>query len=259
MNVAVITGASMGLGEEFARQLAARKQDMVLVARSEDKLMALSQELSERHRIRAVPFACDLAQPGAAEKVRVFLSAEGLHPTWLINNAGFGLIGPLDQMEPIRVREMMMLNMVTLVELTMALLPTLRLSQQGRIINVASTAAFQPIPYFNVYGSTKVFVLHFSEALREELGNTDVRVLCLCPGPTPTQFHVTAGLDEALFQKGQSAADVVRMGLEGSDDDRAVIVCQRAWANVAMRLLPRVVVRKGAAFVARQMMKRMGK
>lgn len=257
MNVAVITGASMGIGEEFARQLAARKLDLVLVARSEDKLKGLAEELERRHRIKAIPFPCDLSEPAAAERVASFLSESGLHPTWLVNNAGFGLIGPLDSMDLVRVRQMMMLNMVTLVELTHLLLPQLRLGRDSRIINVASTAAFQPVPYFNVYAASKAFVLHFSEGLFEELRRTDVRVLALCPGPTPTNFAAAAEINPKVMDRGQTAADVVRMGLRASDNRRAVLVTQRALAVIASRFLPRFAVRMAAAFVARRMMRKL--
>lgn len=259
MNVAVITGASMGLGEEFARQLAARRLNLVLTARSEDKLNALSDELQKRHGIRAFVKPADLSKPGAAREIADFLTEQDLHPTWLINNAGFGLVGALDSMPFEQLTAMMQVNMVALVELTYLLLPQLRLSRDGRIINVASTAALQPVPFFNVYAATKVFVLHFSEALQEELRHSDVSVLALCPGPTPTNFHVAANLDEKLFAKGQSAADVVAMGLAASDRRRAVLVCQRAWLPFVMRFMPRFAIRMGAGFVARRMMREIGK
>jgi hypothetical protein len=257
MNVAVITGASMGLGEEFARQLAARKENLVLVARSAARLEALAKELHDRHGIHAFPFACDLAQPNAAQQVEAFLREKGLVPTWLINNAGFGLVGALDSLEPQRVHEMMMLNVVTLVDLTRLLLPELRLQSDARVINVASTASLQPVPFFNVYAATKVFVLNFSDALAEELRGTNVRVLALCPGPTPTQFHVSAGMDEKIFQKGQSAADVVRMGLVASDRDRVILICQRAWIVLFLRLTPRWIVRRAAGWMAHRFIHQM--
>jgi short-subunit dehydrogenase len=255
MNVAVITGASMGLGEEFARQLAQRRVSQVLVARSEDRLKALAEDLQQRHGIRAYPFACDLAQPGAARKVAAFLKEKDLHPTWLVNNAGFGLVGTFDQMDHDRVHDMMMLNVLSLVELTHLLLPSIRLSRDGRVINVASTAAFQPVPFFNVYAASKTFVLNFSEALHEELRGTDVKVLALCPGPTPTGFGDAAGIDEKFFNKGQSAADVVRMGLEANDRNRAVLICQRRLAVIAQRFMPRAAIRFGAGLIARRMLR----
>jgi len=233
MYVAVVTGASKGIGEEFARQIAVRRQNILMVARSEERLEKLAKELQQRHRIRAVPFACDLAEPGAAKKVFQFLRDEGMHPTWLVNNAGFGMAGGFDSMNFEKIHQMMMLNMVALTELTHLLLPQLRLGRNARIINVASTAAFQPIPYFNVYAASKTFVLHFGEALYEELRHTDVRVLTVCPGPTPTNFHETAEMKPEVFERGQTAQEVVRMALEASDRRRCVMVTQRQAAIVA--------------------------
>lgn len=253
MTVALITGASMGLGEEFARQLAARKMDLVLTARSEDKLRALAAELSRAHGIKAHVLACDLSCEGAPQRILDFLTGNNLRVSWLINNAGFGVIGPLEEMDARRVREMISLNVLALVELTQLLLPQLRQADDARIINVASTAAFQPIPQFNVYAATKVFVLHFSEALSEELKGSHIRVLCLCPGPTPTQFHVAAGIDARLFNQGQTAQQVVRMGIRGSDRGRTVIVCQRVWTNLLIRFTPRIIVRKVAGIIGKFM------
>lgn len=253
MTVALITGASMGLGEEFARQLAARKMDLVLTARSEDKLRALAAELSRAHGIKTHVLACDLSCEGAPQRILDFLTGNNLRVSWLINNAGFGVIGPLEEMDARRVREMISLNVSALVELTQLLLPQLRQADDARIINVASTAAFQPIPQFNVYAATKVFVLHFSEALSEELKGSCIRVLCLCPGPTPTQFHVAAGIDARLFNQGQTAQQVVRMGIRGSDRGRTVIVCQRVWTNLLIRLTPRIIVRKVAGIIGKFM------
>lgn len=247
----------MGLGEEFARQLAHRRVNLVLVARSEEKLTALGEELEQRFGIRAFPFPCDLSQEGAAGLVAAFLEKEGLHPTWLVNNAGFGKIGSFDAMEPGQVHGMMMVNVVSLVELTRLLLPMLRLGRDTRIINVASTAAFQPVPYFNVYSASKAFVLHFSEALSEELRGTDVSVLALCPGPTPTNFAETSEIDPRFFEKGQSAAEVVRLGLRASDRGRAVLATQRGVPITLARYFPRFVVRRAAGLIARSYMRRM--
>jgi hypothetical protein len=259
MEVAVITGASMGLGAEFARQLAARRHNLLLVARSEEKLSALAEELHHRHGVQVRLLVADLSEIGAAARVAEYIEKERLNPSWLINNAGFGLVGAFEEMSPERIHQMMMLNMVALVELTRALIPAMRLNVDSRVINVASTAAFQPVPYFNLYAASKVFVLNFSEALQEELRASPVRVLALCPGPTPTGFHVVAGLDEKLFQQGQTAADVVRMGLKASDRNRAVLVCQRVWLTVLMRFVPRLVVRRAAGFVARRFLSGMKK
>lgn len=256
MYVTVVTGASMGIGEEFARQLAARKQNLVLVARSEDRLMALSEELKKRNGVRALPLVCDLSQSGAAAKVEGFLSEKGIHPVGLVNNAGFGGAGDFDSMELEKVHNMMMVNMVSLVELTHQLLPALRLGRNSRIINVASTAAFQPVPYMSLYAATKAFVLSFTEALHEELRKTDVRVTALCPGPTPTNFHVPADMNAEVFERGQSAQEVVRMGLEASDRNAAVKVTQRAALVVTQRFFPRAMIRWGAGMVAKRMLPR---
>lgn len=253
MYVAVITGASKGLGEEFARQLAARRMNLLLVARSTDLLEKLGTDLEQRYGVRVYTLAVDLAEPRAAEKVLEYIKAHGIHPTWLVNNAGFGMAGGFDSLPLDRTRGMMMLNMVALVELTHLLLPMLRLGRDARIINVASAAAFQPVPFFNVYAATKAFVLHFSEALREELRGTEVKVLALCPGPTATRFHEGSNLNPALFEKGQTAHHVVREGLRASDARRTVLVTSRAPLIMLQRFFPRAFIRWAAGFVARRM------
>jgi short-subunit dehydrogenase len=255
-DVAVITGASMGLGEEFARQLARRRLDLVLVARSGDRLEKLTRVLAARHGIRAWAMACDLTAPGAAGRVAEFLEARALRPAWLVNNAGFGTAGPFATMDPATVSSMITLNVTALVELTRALVPMMAGARDRRVINVASTAAFQPIPLFNVYAATKVFVLHFSEALFEELKEEGIRVTVVCPGPVPTKFAENNGLDPRLFNRGQSAREVVRIGLAASDKGRALCVTQRGWLIVLQRLMPRALVRWGAGRVARFLMGR---
>ncbi len=253
MYVSVITGASKGLGEEFARQLAQRKHNLVLVARSETRLKELAEELERDKGVRVLYCPEDLSKEGAAHRINDFLKKEGVHAQVLINNAGYGIPGILDSQNSEDVRGMMMVNMVALVELTHLLLPSIRLHKDARIINVASTAAFQPVPYFNVYSATKTFVLNFSEALSEELSDTDVRVLALCPGPTPTNFHEAGGIDAKVFDQGQSPADVVQMGLRASDRGKVICVCQKKHLILALRFMPRFVVRKAAAFMAKKM------
>lgn len=257
MHVAVITGASMGLGEEFARQLAARRKNLVLIARSQDRLEELAQELEQRYRIRALPLVCDLSQPDAAKKIHHFLKDQGLYPTWLINNAGFGRVGDFDSMDHDHIHNMMIVNMVALTELTHLLLPMLRLSRDARVINVASTAAFQPVPYFSVYAATKAFVLQFSEGLSEELRHSDVHILALCPGPTPTSFALNNEIDPELLERGISAQQVVQMGLHASDRSRAVVITQRTLPILLIKLLPRFVVRYVAGFIAKRILKKM--
>ena len=181
--VTLITGASAGLGAEFARQCAARGEALALVARRRDRLEALKAELGGDVHI----FAADLAPPGAAQSLIAELGAEGLSVGTLINNAGFGLAGKFAERPLARQSEMIDLNCRTLVELCHLVLPDMRERGRGAILNVASTAAFQPGPGAAVYFATKAYVLSFSEALHQELKGTPVRVSCLCPGPTQTE------------------------------------------------------------------------
>jgi len=249
MDVAVITGASMGLGEEFARQLAARKINLYLTARSEDRLKSLAADLSAKHGAHVSTFREDLSLPGAAARVASHLEKEGLRPAWLINNAGFGDAGSFLKMPPERISSCVMLNMVALTELTRLLAP--RMKSGDRIINVASTASFQPVPYFGVYSATKAYVLSFTEALHEELLPLGIGVLCLCPGPTNTRFADNNGMDKKAFERGQTSEHVVRVGLRASDKGRALLVTQRILAIIAQRGVPRLVVRKAAGAVAK--------
>lgn len=251
MEVAVITGASMGLGEEFAHQLAARGVNLYLTARSIDLLDHQAQLLNTRYNITAHTFRCDLSQPGAAMQVAEDLRSRGMRPSWLVNNAGFGDAGTFALMEAGRIGGTLMVNVVALTELTRLLLPMMK--SGDRIINISSTASFQPVPFFSVYAATKAYVTSFTEGLHEELLDQGIRVLCLCPGPTATNFGRNNGLDAKVFEKGQTAAEVVRMGLAASDANRALCVTQRRLAIAAQRAVPRAVVRKAAAAIARRM------
>lgn len=253
MEVAVVTGASMGLGEEFARQLARRGENLYLTARSADRLAALAAALKAEHKIEVHTFACDLAEPGAAARIAGDLQTRGLKPKWLVNNAGFGDGGPFEKQELARVTGTMMVNMVALTELCHLLLPVMKSLPDARIVNVASTAAFQPVPLFGVYAATKIYVLHFTEALAEELSGTSVKVLCLCPGATDTNFANNRGMKSETFKKGQRSDSVVRRGLAASDRGAVIYLCTRRLPIFALRFLPRAVVRK----VAGNMMKSM--
>lgn len=252
MNTAVITGASMGLGEEFARQLARRGLNLLLVARSEERLNALAEELTQSHGVQARALACDLAQPGAAAAIAQYLESHGLAPTWLVNNAGLGDAGAFEQMEPERLSAALMVNVVALTELTRRLLPALRRAPDARIINVASIAAFQPVPWFAVYAASKAYVLSLSEGLHEELKGSTVRVTCLCPGPTATAFNDNNRIRIRGVRAGQSPAEVVRQAIEGSDRGAALVVPQGRWMVQAQRLVPRALVRRVAAHMTRK-------
>ncbi len=186
--VTLITGASAGLGVDFARQLAARGERLVLVARRQERLDALSSELGTA---RAV--AVDLGEAGAAGWLMDNLAMHGETVTCLVNNAGFGLAGRFAECNGTRQRSMIDVNCGALTELAHAVLPAMIAAKSGAILNVASTAAFQPGPGMAVYFATKAFVLSFSEALHEEVRGYGVKVTALCPGPTATEFGDVAG------------------------------------------------------------------
>jgi short-subunit dehydrogenase len=247
-NVALITGASAGLGIDFARQLARRGHRLVLVARRKDRLEALAKELGNA---RAV--AADLSKKDAAAKLMADLAANGETVDLLVNNAGFGLIGRFAELDAKRLRQMIDLNCGALTDLCRAVAPDMIARKSGAILNVASTAAFQPGPKMAVYFATKAFVLSLSEALHEELKPHGIKVSCLCPGPTRTEFGDVAGFGgNGLFDKvAMEAPAVVEAGLAGLDRNRAVVVT--GWVNklgaASTRFAPRSVVRRIAGAI----------
>jgi hypothetical protein len=219
--VTLITGASAGLGAEFARQCSARGEALALVARRRDRLEALKAELGGDVHI----FAADLAPPGAAQSLIAEIEAEGLTVATLINNAGFGLAGKFADLSAERQREMVDLNVRTLVELCHLVLPAMRAAGSGAILNVASTAAFQPGPNMAVYYATKAFVLSFTEALHHELKDSGIKVSALCPGPTESEFSDVADSHSPTLERMKMpAAPVVRAGLAGLDANKAVVI-----------------------------------
>jgi len=246
--VALITGASAGLGVEFAKALSERGHRLVLVARRKERLDQLAKELG---KARAV--ALDLSKAGAADNLMADLQAHGEVVDVLVNNAGFGLIGKFAELDAKRERQMIDLNVGTLTDLCRAVAPQMIKRKSGAILNVASTAAFQPGPKMAVYFATKAFVLSLSEALHEELKPHGVKVSCLCPGPTRTEFGDVAGFGgNGLFDRvAMESPAVVRAGLEGLDKNKAVVV--PGWMNKLTansgRFAPRAVVRKIAGAI----------
>ena len=246
--VALITGASAGLGVDFARQLSARGHRLVLVARRKDRLDALAEELGNARAL-----AIDLSKANAATKVMADLEAAGEEVEVLINNAGFGLIGRFAKRDPKQLRRMIDLNVGALTDLCRAVAPRMIERKSGSILNVASTAAFQPGPNMAVYFATKAFVLSMSEALHEELKPHGVRVTCLCPGPTRTEFGEVAGFGgSGLFERvAMESPRVVEIGLKALDRNKAVVVAgalNRIGA-ASTRFAPRAVVRKIAGAI----------
>lgn len=213
---ALITGASAGIGEEFARQLARRGVDLVLVARREDELERLGAELSAQPRVETEVLAADLIDPEDLRRVEQRLRDGGDRPVdLLINNAGFGAYGEFHALDLERQHAMIELNVTAVIRLTHAILPSLRARGRGGIINVASTAAFQPDPYGAVYGATKAFVHSFSQALHEEMKGSGVRVLSLAPGYTRTGFQDVADVshgvpDPVVLHPGQVVESALR-------------------------------------------------
>ena len=241
--VALITGASAGLGVEFARQLSKKGMRLVLAARRKDRLDALAAELGNA---RAVEI--DLSDPGAVATLMRDLDAAGDQVETLVNNAGFGLRGRFAELDPARQREMIDLNCGTLTELCRAIAPQMVERRSGAILNVASTAAFQPGPNMAVYFATKAYVLSFTEALHEELKPHGVKVSALCPGPTRTEFGDVAGIKSlGQFDRlAMEAEPVVRAGLDGLKSNKAVVIPGAmnragAWST---RFAPRSAVRR---------------
>jgi len=202
--VTLITGASTGIGAEFARQFAARGDDLVVVARSADKLNDLAEQLRGAHGVNVTVIAMDLSVPTAAGDLWQRTNGVGLDIDVLVNNAGFGTHCDVADADPERLEEEVQLNCRTLVGTTARYLPRMRARGRGTVINVASTAAFLPLPKMAVYGATKAFVLSFTEALWAEERKHGVRVLAVCPGLTDTAFFEVAG--EAAMKAASGAA-----------------------------------------------------
>ncbi|GAA1152557.1 hypothetical protein F4556_004127 [Kitasatospora gansuensis] len=221
---ALVTGASSGLGAEFAAQLAARGHDVILTARSADRLTALAERLRTAHGVRAEVVVQDLAQPDAARRIAAELAERGLTVDLLVNNAGFGTCGRFEETDGQRDHDQLMVNVVALVDLTHELLPGMLARGSGAVVNVASVAAFQPSPYFAVYSASKTFVLNFGLALRQEYRRRGIRVLTLCPGPVETGFFDVIGTREAAVTGSFTTPEpVVRAALRALDRDRAYV------------------------------------
>jgi uncharacterized protein len=249
MNTTLITGASTGIGAAFARKLAARGRNVLLVARSEDKLIALCNELGRLTSIRAQYLALDLQQPNAGAQLFEETKKRELEIDMLINNAGFGSMGDFVKLDLDRELEMIQLNVRALVDLTHRFIVPMRERKRGTIINVASTAAFQAVPFMATYAATKAFVLSFTEAIAEENRPHGIQVMALCPGVTETNFFEASKIDRPPMRTIQTAEEVVDAALRAMDRQKTVAIS--GWANwlvvAAERFVPRSTVRKVAA------------
>ena len=246
--VALITGASAGLGVDFARQLSVTGHRLVLVARRLDRLEALAAELGNARAVE-----CDLSQAGAAVTLMADLAAHGEHVALLVNNAGFGLTGRFAELDGARLRQMIDLNCGALTELAHAVLPGMTERKTGAILNVASTAAFQPGPGMAVYFATKAYVLSLSEALHEEVRGHGVTVTALCPGPTATEFGKVAGFggNPLIDKLSAGSPAVVAAGISALRKRRAVVIpgVLNWTAAQGHRFLPRWLLRKVAGTI----------
>lgn len=244
MKTTLITGASSGIGEAFARRLAARGENVVLVARSEDKLKSLCGELSQAHNVDAQYVAVDLTEEDAPGRLFAETEGRGLRIETLINNAGFGSMGDFASLKLERELEMIDLNVRALVALTHLYLRPMRERKSGTIVNVASTASFQGVPFMATYAATKAFVLSFSEALWDENRPLGVHVMALCPGVTETNFFAAANTDKPPMRVAQTPDEVVDTALNGLRRRKTHIIS--GWTNYIMteseRLVPRWIV-----------------
>lgn len=212
---ALITGASSGLGVEFATRFAQRGADVVLVARREDRLRELADTLEKQYGATATVVPLDLTAPGAAQSVRAAL--DGRDVQTLVNNAGFGIRGAFVDEDPVRLEAMLQLNVMALTALTREFLPDLVRTRTGALVNIASTAAYQPCPNMAVYGASKAFVLSFTEAIAHETRETGLSVLALSPGATSTEFFDVVGTPDAAVGRFQTSEQVVATALRALD------------------------------------------
>jgi short-subunit dehydrogenase len=248
---AVITGASAGIGWALAEQLAVGGAKLVLTARRRDRLDQLAEKLGADHHATVEVFPVDLAKPGAAAELVAFTHGKGIEVDLLINNAGFGAYGEFHKRSLDRFRDMVQVNVSAVVELTHRYLAGMIERRCGDIMIVASTAAFQPVPYISCYAATKGFDLLFAEGLAEEVRRYGIRVLALCPGPTDTEFSAVAGESQRHFRFAEKADKVARTGLEALSAGKTYVVS--GWLNYlqvhAERLAPRPFIARSAAAV----------
>ena len=244
MNTTLITGASSGIGAAFARKLAKRGRNVLLVARSEDKLIALCNEIGRLSGIRAQYVVMDLTEPDASQRLVEETEKRDLTIDMLINNAGFGSMGEFGKLDRATELEMIDLNVKSLVELTHRFLGPMRERRQGAIINVASTAGFQAVPFMATYAATKAFVLSFSQALWEENRPHGIKVLALCPGVTDTNFFAASKIDRPPMRTIQTPEEVVDAALRALARGKPFVIS--GWTNwltiEAERVVPRSIV-----------------
>lgn len=251
---ALITGASAGIGEGFARRLAKDAYDLVLVARRRDRLEQLAAAVTSEHGVQAEVIEADLSKDEGVSQIEERLRAGGID--LLVNNAGFGTVGEFAGLPLERELEQLDVNVRALMRLTHAALGAMKEGRKGTLINVGSMAAFQPIPYNATYAATKAFVLHFSEAVHEEAKARGVTVTCLCPGPVKTEFQEVAGIDQSIMpaMNWQSVDSVVETALSAARSGRAFAIpgALNVMMSASTRLTPRFITRRVAGSIYRR-------
>ena len=242
---ALVTGASSGIGAEFAARLAGRGMHLILAARRTDRMKELAEDLSTRHGTKCHIVTIDLAADGAGKQLADEIDRLGVTVELLINNAGVGMIGDIETTDPDEIQKMLRLNVCVLTDLTYRILPGMLERQHGAVINVSSVAAFQPVAYMGAYAATKSYVLHFSEALWAEARSRGVTVMALCPGVTQTEFFDHAGAPGWLQKHtSQTPQRVVKKALRALEKRRQYII--PTWRDYLMSLLVRMATRRTA-------------
>jgi short-subunit dehydrogenase len=252
----LITGASSGIGATFAHTFARQGANLILVARSADKLQQLAADLTRQHRVKTLVIPTDLTRPEAAKAVYDYTAQAGWIVDVLVNNAGFAAHGYFDQLSLERQREEIMLNIGAVVELTHLFIQGMVERGSGAILNVSSTSALQPVPYMAVYGATKAFVLSFSQALWEENRKRGIEVLALCPGATDTAFFDVVGAQEASVGSRATPEAVVQVALHALERKQSMVIEGRM--NNLLAVLPRLLPRQIAVRIVASMVQPRG-
>jgi uncharacterized protein len=235
----LVTGASSGIGAAFARRFAQQGANLILVARSVDRLEALAAELRSTHSVAVTVVPADLGAPGAAQHIYNTVTARGLNVDVLVNNAGFGSHGRFEELDAEREHQQIQVNVTALVDLTHAFVPAMLQRGNGTVINIASTVAFQPVPFMAVYGASKAFVTSFSAALAEEYRGRGLKVLAVCPGATDTNFFDAVGNDNVAMGQKRTPDQVVTTALQALERGQSVVIdgAGNRWLSVLAKRL----------------------
>ncbi len=254
METVLITGASSGIGKDLAYLFGSKKYNLVLVARSKDVLDTMKSDFEQRFAITVNCFAMDLSAPNSGIQLYDSVKELGQNIDILINNAGFGVSGESAGLEAKKVSQMLTLNINALTELSMLFAHDMKQNRWGKILNVASTAGFQAVPYMAAYAASKAYVLSFSQALHVELKQYGVSVSALCPGATATNFGKIAGVESTkLFNNAMSSKEVAAKAYKGLMKNKMTIIT--GWMNALMASSVRFIPRKWAAMIAAKLVK----